>query len=72
MTIHKSQGSEFEHCYLALPNEMNPVLSRELIFTGVNSAKNAFSAFAKTTIWSQAVGHSTERQSGLAKLLMEN
>ena len=72
MTIHKSQGSEFEHCYLALPNEMNPVLSRELIFTGVTRAKNAFSAFAKTTIWNQAVGHSTERQSGLAKLLMEN
>ena len=40
MTIHKSQGSEFEHTVMVLPTEPNPVLSRELVFTGVTRAKN--------------------------------
>ena len=39
MTIHKSQGSEFEHTVMVLPTEVNPVLSRELVFTGVTRAK---------------------------------
>lgn len=34
MTIHKSQGSEFEHTVLALPAEFSPILTRELIYTG--------------------------------------
>ena len=43
MTIHKSQGSEFEHTVMVLPTEPNPVLSRELVFTGVTPCeKSAF------------------------------
>ncbi|GJN55074.1 hypothetical protein TUM20286_48260 [Pseudomonas tohonis] len=34
MTVHKSQGSEFAHCALILPDTLNPVLTRELIYTG--------------------------------------
>ena len=70
MTIHKSQGSEFAHCFLVLPTEMNPVLSRELIFTGVTRAKAELSAFALPSIWAQAVQHTTERQSTLARRLL--
>ena len=46
MTIHKSQGSEFDHTVMVLPTEPNPVLSRELVFTGVTRAKNQLSVFA--------------------------
>lgn len=46
MTIHKSQGSEFEHTVMVLPTEVNPVLSRELVFTGVTRAKKELTVFA--------------------------
>ncbi|MGZ4960302.1 MAG: exodeoxyribonuclease V subunit alpha [Methylomonas sp.] len=42
LTVHKSQGSEFEHCALILPPKRNPVLSRELVYTGITRAKHWF------------------------------
>lgn len=38
MTVHKSQGSEFAHTVMVLPDRDNPVLSRELLYTGVTRA----------------------------------
>lgn len=38
MTVHKSQGSEFAHTVMVLPERDNPVLSRELIYTGITRA----------------------------------
>lgn len=43
MTVHKSQGSEFNHTCLVLPDRMSPVLTRELIYTGITRARNWFS-----------------------------
>jgi exodeoxyribonuclease V alpha subunit len=43
MTVHKSQGSEFAHTALILPEALNPVLTKELIYTGITRAKNWFS-----------------------------
>jgi exodeoxyribonuclease V alpha subunit len=40
MTVHKSQGSEFEHVALVLPDRITPVLTRELLYTGVTRAKS--------------------------------
>ena len=45
MTVHKSQGSEFAHVLLVLPDEMTPVLTRELVYTGVTRARE------RLTIW---------------------
>ncbi len=42
MTVHKSQGSEFEHVLLVLPDEDVPVLTRELVYTGITRASKAF------------------------------
>lgn len=39
MTIHKAQGSEFEHVMVMLPANNSPLLTRELIYTGVTRAK---------------------------------
>ncbi|OOF46066.1 exodeoxyribonuclease V subunit alpha [Rodentibacter trehalosifermentans] len=69
MTIHKSQGSEFEHTMMVLPTEPNPVLSRELVFTGVTRAKKSLSVFADEKIWKMAIRQTVKRQSGLGKLL---
>ncbi|MFZ4288983.1 exodeoxyribonuclease V subunit alpha [Variovorax sp. HJSM1_2] len=43
MTVHKSQGSEFTHAALVLPTAMSPVLTRELVYTGITRAKHWFS-----------------------------
>lgn len=69
MTIHKSQGSEFDHTLMVLPTEPNPVLSRELVFTGVTRAKKQLTVFADEKIWKMAVRQTVQRQSGLGKLL---
>lgn len=69
MTIHKSQGSEFKHTVMVLPTEVNPVLSRELVFTGVTRAKKELTVFADEKIWKTAIRQAVKRQSGLGKLL---
>ncbi|CAO1662545.1 exodeoxyribonuclease V subunit alpha [Salinicola sp. NYA28a] len=40
MTVHKSQGSEFEHVLFALPARANPIVTRELIYTGITRARS--------------------------------
>jgi exodeoxyribonuclease V alpha subunit len=42
ITVHKSQGSEFSHVALVLPDTRSPVLTRELIYTGITRAKDKF------------------------------
>ncbi|AMK79210.1 MULTISPECIES: exodeoxyribonuclease V subunit alpha [Methylomonas] len=42
ITVHKSQGSEFNHVALVLPETISPVLTRELIYTGITRAKEGF------------------------------
>ena len=42
LTVHKSQGSEFTHTALVLPNRPNPILTRELLYTGITRASHCF------------------------------
>jgi exodeoxyribonuclease V alpha subunit len=70
MTVHKSQGSEFEHVLLVLPDEDVPVLTRELIYTGMTRASKSFTLVNKSA--SQllsASGRLTRRVSGLRTML---
>ncbi|MFV0576170.1 MAG: exodeoxyribonuclease V subunit alpha [Vibrio sp.] len=69
MTIHKSQGSEFEHTVMVLPNKMNQILTKELIYTGVTRAKTRLDLFANPAILSQGVSIKTQRFSGLSDKL---
>ncbi|MGJ8513560.1 exodeoxyribonuclease V subunit alpha [Carnimonas bestiolae] len=39
MTVHKSQGSEFSRVMLVLPEQPNPILTRELLYTGITRAR---------------------------------
>lgn len=65
MTVHKSQGSEFEHTVLVLPHSISPVLTKELIYTAITRAKDKFTLFGSEKVWKYSVGAKTERQSGL-------
>ncbi|WP_245800391.1 exodeoxyribonuclease V subunit alpha [Thiomonas intermedia] len=69
MTVHQSQGSEFEHTILALP-ERHAGLSRELIYTGITRARQAFTlTCADAQILRQGIQRVTRRSSGLLSRL---
>lgn len=70
MTVHKSQGSEFAHTCLVLPDRINPVLTRELVYTGITRAKHWFSLLVPDQqVFDQAVGRRVIRTSGLGRML---
>lgn len=71
MTVHKSQGSEFRHTLLILPDHPHPLLTRELIYTAVTRARQAFTLIeaGSSTVLKRAVRQRTWRASGLADKL---
>ena len=69
MTIHKSQGSEFDHVALVLPESDSPVLSRELVYTGITRARQQLLMVADTRLLSTAVQRNIARTTGLAQQL---
>ncbi|WKB53088.1 exodeoxyribonuclease V subunit alpha [Eleftheria terrae] len=67
MTVHKSQGSEFAHTVLALPEDDKGMLTRELVYTGITRARAALSLLtARPAGFEAALGRTTRRGSGLA------
>lgn len=72
MTIHKSQGSEFEKVLLLLPDQDSPLLTRELIYTGITRAKQAVEVHGKESIFRHAVQQRIQRNSGLKTALWGN
>lgn len=71
MTVHKSQGSEFDKVVLLLPRKDSPVLTRELIYTGITRARQRLDLWTTPEVFSAAVKRRTERTSGLYDLLMD-
>lgn len=69
MTVHKSQGSEFTHTLLLLPPETNPLLTRELLYTGITRAREQLDLFATPEVLALMVRKQTERYSGLVTML---
>jgi exodeoxyribonuclease V alpha subunit len=69
MTIHKSQGSEFDRVLLLLPDRYSPVLTRELVYTGITRAQKNVTVFSLETIFRTAVSRRIERTSGLRDAL---
>lgn len=72
MTVHKSQGSEFAHTALILPDALNPVLTKELIYTGITRAKHWFTLIEPHKgVFEEAVRRKVKRLSGLMLALEE-
>jgi exodeoxyribonuclease V alpha subunit len=69
MTVHKSQGSEFERVLLLLPDRDSPVLTRELIYTGITRARLGVEVWGRDTVFLKGVGRRTLRASGLRDVL---
>ncbi len=77
MTIHKTQGSEFEHIDILLPNNTSGTplinnsqyLSRELLYTGVTRAKRSIGIIASLSVLNECIGKTSTRFSGLKRKL---
>ena len=69
VTVHKSQGSEFNRIVLLLPDRDKPVLSRELIYTGITRAREEVDIWGLVEVFEAAVKRNIHRHSGLRELL---
>ncbi len=69
MTVHKSQGSEFEMTMLVLPPDFTPIITRELIYTGITRAKKYLYLLSSPAILNRGTRLQTSRASGLTDLL---
>jgi exodeoxyribonuclease V alpha subunit len=68
MTVHKSQGSEFEHTALVLPLGGAEVLTRELVYTGITRAREQFTLIeAEAELLESAIARPSVRASGLSQ-----
>lgn len=71
MSIHKSQGSEYDKVEIMLSERINRVLTKELVYTGITRAKKCVSMVTSTKALYYALEHSVERASGLTARLAE-
>ncbi len=71
MSVHKSQGTEFEKIVLILPDRDSPLLTRELIYTAVTRARQTVEIWGRREILSAAVKRRIQRASGLRNKLWQ-
>jgi len=72
MTIHKSQGSEFDQILMLLPPGDSNLITRELIYTGITRGKTFVEIWANEVAFCAGVRKKTERHSGLRDVLEFN
>lgn len=65
LTVHKSQGSEFNRVLLVLPDKVSQVLSRELVYTAVTRARTAISILGRESVLRKTIHKRLQRSSGL-------
>ncbi|WP_234571742.1 exodeoxyribonuclease V subunit alpha [Rhodohalobacter sp. 614A] len=69
LTVHKSQGSEFDQVNLLLPQADTPILTKELIYTAITRARKEFSLYGDLDLFEQGIKRETLRFTGLKELL---
>ncbi|MCR9094095.1 MAG: exodeoxyribonuclease V subunit alpha [bacterium] len=67
MSVHKSQGSEFDEVDLVLGDRSSPIMTRELFYTGVTRAREAIRVFASAPAIREMMARRIVRDSGLAE-----
>lgn len=71
LTVHKSQGSEFDHVKMVLPDKISRVLTRELLYTAVTRARSSVEITGKRKVFKEGVRSKLQRSSGLQDLLWQ-
>ncbi|BAI80217.1 exodeoxyribonuclease V, alpha subunit [Deferribacter desulfuricans SSM1] len=72
LTVHKSQGSEFDNVYFILGNKDHQMLTKELIYTAITRAKKRVIIIGDKQILFNAIKRKTDRKSAIGKLLYES
>jgi len=72
MTVHKSQGSEFEQVILILSDRDIPLITRELIYMGITRARKDVDIWTGEDLLKRAILRRISRQSGLTDALQNN
>lgn len=72
MTVHKGQGSEYENVLLVLPERESPVVTRELVYTGLTRARSRVEIWFKEAVLRSAIGRQVKRSSGLGDRLRKS
>jgi exodeoxyribonuclease V alpha subunit len=71
ITIHKSQGSEYDHVAVLLaPDEGNRILSRQLLYTAVSRARRRVELWSSDAVLRAALDRPVEREGGLRERLL--
>lgn len=67
ITVHKSQGSEYDEVLLVLPRDANPrLLTRQIVYTGLTRARTLALLYGSRETFAAAVGRTIRRASGLS------
>jgi exodeoxyribonuclease V alpha subunit len=69
MTIHKSQGSQFAHPFVVLPDRPSPIVTRELVYTAITRARERLTLAAPPALLLAALERRVPRASELGELL---
>lgn len=69
LTVHKSQGSEFDRVLLIMPDHLSEVLCRELLYTAVTRARRSIEIWGSKEVFCRTIERRTLRTSGLGELL---
>jgi exodeoxyribonuclease V alpha subunit len=72
MTIHKAQGSEFGRVVMVLPSEISPIMSRELVYTGISRAIERVDIWGSEAAFEEAVARRLVRASALQERLWDH
>ncbi len=67
LTVHKSQGSEFDQVLIILPDKPSKVLTRELIYTAITRARTEITVLGSKSVLKQGIEKKLERSSGLGE-----
>jgi hypothetical protein len=69
LTVHKSQGSEFDQIALILPESDIPLLTREMLYTAVTRSKRSVTIVGSPEVFKLGIKHTINRFSGMAEKL---
>lgn len=71
MTIHKSQGSEFDHVAVVLPPAQSPLATRELLYTAITRARSNVTLIGDPVALEVGLGRQVHRASGLSAAILD-
>lgn len=69
VTVHKSQGSEFDRVAIILPQHDLPLLSREMLYTALTRSRHSVTIIGHTELFMKGVARTMQRFSGIAEKL---